>query len=76
MTDRNVAYQHLLNCVLTEHAKRRNLDKDLVEDDFFEFTEEELKRIVDALWADRYSPDRKTFKTIVGQIISEKVAEE
>jgi hypothetical protein len=46
------------------------------ETDFFEFSDDELRRIVEALWDDRYSAERKNFKNVVGSIISEKVANE
>jgi hypothetical protein len=76
MSDNNIAYKHLLDAVLSLHAVNAKHDDPLQDDDFFEFTDEELKRIVEALWSDRYSADRKNFKNIVASIVSEKVSNE
>jgi hypothetical protein len=58
------------------HSENRKHDDPLQDEDFFEFTDEELKRVVEALWSDRYSSDRKNFKNVVASIISEKVSDE
>ena len=76
MSDNNIAYKHLIDAVLNLHSENRKHDDPLQDDDFFEFTDEELKRVVEALWSDRYSSDRKNFKNVVASIISEKVSDE
>ena len=76
MSEKNIAYKHLLDSVLNLHAAHRKSDNPTDETDFFEFSDDELRRIVEALWDDRYSAERKNFKNIVGSIISEKVANE
>jgi len=76
MSEKNIAYKHLLDSVLKLHAAHRKSDDPMDETDFFEFSDDELRRIVDALWDDRYSAERKNFKNVVGSIISEKVANE
>ena len=76
MSDNNIAYKHLIDAVLNLHSENRKHDDPLQDDDFFEFTDEELKRVVEALWSDRYSSDRKNFKNVVASIISEKVTDE
>ena len=76
MSDNNIAYKHLLDAVLNLHAENRKHDDPLVDEDYFEFTDDELKRIVEALWSDRYSADRKNFKNVVALIVSEKVSNE
>lgn len=76
MTDKNVAYNHLVDSVLRRHAEHKAEDSADVEDDYFEFTEDELRRLVEALWIDRYAADRRTFKGSVGDIVSKKVSGE
>jgi hypothetical protein len=76
VTDANIAYQHLMDAVLKRHAQHRESDDPEIEEDFFEFSEAELRRIVESLWVDRYSGERKTFKDTVGAIVSEKISEE
>jgi hypothetical protein len=76
VADKNVAYNHLVDSVLRRHAEHKAEDSADVEDDYFEFTEDELKRIVEALWIDRYASERKTFKGAVGDVVSKKVAGE
>jgi hypothetical protein len=76
MSDNNIAYKHLIDAVLNLHSENRKHDDPLQDEDFFEFTDEELKRVVEALWSDRYSSDRKNFKNVVASIISEKVSDE
>jgi hypothetical protein len=76
MSDSNIAYKHLIDAVLNLHSENRKHDDPLQDEDFFEFTDEELKRVVEALWSDRYSSDRKNFKNVVASIISEKVSDE
>lgn len=76
MTDKNVAYNHLVDSVLRRHAEHKAEDSADVEDDYFEFTEDELRRLVEDLWIDRYASDRKTFKESVGDIVSKKVSGE
>ena len=76
MSDNNIAYKHLIDAVLNLHSENRKHDDPLQDEDFFEFTDEELKRVVEALWSDRYSSDRKNFKNVVASIMSEKVSDE
>ena len=76
MSDNNIAYKHLIDAVLGLHVENRKHDDPLQDDDFFEFTDEELKRVVEALWSDRYSSERRNFKNVVASIISEKVSNE
>lgn len=76
MSEKNIAYRHLLDSVLSLHAAHRKSDDPTDENDFFEFSDDELRRIVDALWDDRYSVERRNFKNVVGSIISEKVSNE
>lgn len=76
MTDKNVAYTHLVDSVLRRHSEHKAGDSADVEDDYFEFTADELRRIVEDLWNDRYAIDRKTFKNTVGDIVSKKVSGE
>jgi len=76
MSDNNIAYRHLIDAVINLHSENRKHDDPLQDDDYFEFTDEELKRVVEALWSDRYSSDRKNFKNVVASIISEKVSDE
>ena len=76
MSENNIAYKHLLDAVLNLHSGNKEHDDPLVEDDYFEFTDEELKRVVEALWSDRYSSERKNFKNVVASIISAKVTNE
>ena len=76
MTEGNIAYKHLLDAVLNRHSEHRTKDSEDIEDDFFEFSDDELKRMVDALWADRYSTDQKTFQNVVGEMVSRKVSGE
>jgi hypothetical protein len=76
MSDNNIAYRHLIDAVINLHSENRKHDDPLQDDDYFEFTDEELKRVVEALWSDRYSSDRKNFKNVVASIVSEKVSDE
>jgi len=76
MSDNNIAYKHLLDAVLNLHSQNKKHDDPLVDDDFFEFSENELKRIVEALWSDRYSSERINFKNVLAAIVSEKVSNE
>ena len=76
MSDNNIAYKHLIDAVLNLHSEKRKHDDPLVDEDYFEFTDEELKRVVESLWSDRYSSERKNFKNVVASIVSEKVANE
>jgi len=76
MSEKNIAYRHLLDSVLSLHTAHRKSDDPTNENDFFEFSDDELRRIVDALWDDRYSAERRNFKNVVGSIISEKVSDE
>jgi hypothetical protein len=76
MSDNNIAYKHLIDAVINLHSENRKHDDPLQDDDYFEFTDEELKRVVEALWSDRYSSDRKNFKNVVASIVSEKVSNE
>jgi hypothetical protein len=76
MSESNIAYKHLLDAVLNLHSRNKRHDDPLVEEDYFEFTDEELKRIVEALWSDRYSSERKNFKNVISSIVSEKVMNE
>jgi hypothetical protein len=76
MSDNNIAYKHLIDAVINVHSENRKHDDPLQDDDYFEFTDEELKRVVEALWSDRYSSDRKNFKNVVASIVSEKVSNE
>ena len=76
MSEENIAYKHLLDSVLNLHSSNRESDDPADENDFFEFSDDELIKIVKALWDDRYSMERKNFKDIVGSIISEKVSDE
>lgn len=71
-----MAYNHLVDSVLRRHAEHKAEDSADVEDDYFEFTEDELRRLVEDLWIDRYASDRKTFKESVGDIVSKKVSGE
>jgi hypothetical protein len=73
VTDKNVAYNHLIDAVLRRHAEQKVSDTPEEEDDYFEFTEEELRRIVESLWVDRYAIEKKTFKNTVGDIVRKKV---
>ena len=76
MSDNNIAYKHLIDAVLDLHVENRKHDDPLQDENFFEFTDEELKRVVEALWSDRYSSERRNFKNVVASIISEKVSNE
>lgn len=76
MTDKNIAYQHLLEAVLRRHSVYREADDPVDENDFFDFSDDELRRIIEALWLGRYSSERKEFKNIVGTLVSEKVTEQ
>lgn len=76
MSEKNIAHKHLLDSVLNLHAAHRKADDPADENDFFEFSDDELRRIVESLWEDRYSAERKSFKNVVGSIISEKVSGE
>jgi hypothetical protein len=73
MADPNVALELLVNAVLTQH--RNNLTDPASDMDHASiFTEEELRKIVEALWQDRYSSNRNHFQRVVGSLIAEKVS--
>ena len=73
MSESNVALDLLIKAVLQQHSS--NLaDSSADKDHTSNFSEEELKQIVEALWQDRYSATRTNFQKTVGALISEKVS--
>lgn len=76
----SVALSHLIEAALSIHARNRedaldNSDDSDDSDDFVDFTDDEIRRMVRALWAGRHSTTRREFHEAVGQGVLRWVAE-
>ena len=71
--NQNIALTHLLQSISDIHLESKS--KGFIEDgiDYFDFDIEELKGLIAALWEDRYTNSRESFKDEVGKIITEKM---
>ncbi len=74
MSEDTVAYQHLLSTMLKIHKENSENMESLQEIDYVNFSEEEIKTLVEALWANRFSDSRSDFQDLVGQLVSKLVS--
>lgn len=73
MDAENVALGHLISSITEIHRNSResgSIDGNI---DFFDFSEEEIKDFVAALWLDRYTTSREGFKDEVSKSVSERI---
>ena len=73
MSESNVALDLLVKAVIQKH-KSNLADPQADSSHTSIFSEDELVKIVEALWQDRYSDSRTTFQRTVGALVAEKVS--
>jgi hypothetical protein len=70
----NLALSILTQAVLSSHWAARESVVDGSNVDFVDFTDEEIKEMVVALWVDRYTTSRRNFEDTVSGLVVQKVA--
>jgi hypothetical protein len=70
----SVSFNLLLNSILQTHKNKREQQVDEITGvQFVDFSEEELTRLVQVLWNDRYTNSRDEFKNSVSEAIANRV---
>ena len=73
MVEENIALQLFIDAVLSNHHKNKLNDSPEIDDDYVDFTDDELIEMVKALWVDRYTTTQRDFEQKVGQIILKRM---
>jgi len=74
MIQDSVAMTHLIDAALGLHNRNRDAADDESEN-FVDFSDEEIRSMIRALWVERYSSSRHSFKEQVGIAVLRVVKE-
>jgi hypothetical protein len=75
MEQENIALDLLSGAVLSKHQAMRQASHGRPDSDFVDFTDEEVKSMVESLWVDRYTTSRRAFEETVGRCVGRLVSE-